>query len=476
MRFPKFLGYSVSMKTKREETAVTINYAPHKYQYDIHMDEHRYRVVCAGRRFGKSVLARQEIIRKALCWTPDKKVIDGGIARTPRFWIVSNTRVQGKENHWNELKAEIPRELIAMRSGKYRINESDLEIELVNGVIIELKGCENEDGLRGSGLAGVVMDECAFMKPEIWTKIIHPMLLDTHGWALFISTPKGYNWFYDVYMMGVENSKNYDHEWASWHYTSYDNPTFGPEQIADLDKKKATLATEEFKQEYMADFVTFKDLIYKEFDFAIHVIEPFDLERGHYTYYRAIDFGYKHPTACVWVAVDKEDKWYVFDEFCQSETSTEHNTGVIKSIHPELKYEATYGDPSAAQLIEDYEKYGIYITPASKSMKTSLTQWVNLGISKVGEKIKLKPDRNGKMIPDLYIFNNCENLIEEMQKYRWKEQPDSTKAFAGQPIKLHDDLVDALRYFAISITQPFSKSENNFDFPEDNLFPTGMYI
>lgn len=464
------------MPKKVEEKAVVINYSPHSNQYGIHMDEHRFRVVCAGRRFGKSVLARQEIIRKALMWEPDKKIIDGGIAKTPRFWIVSNTRVQSKENHWNELKAEIPRELVAMRAGKYRINESDLEIELINGVVIELKGTENEDGLRGSGLAGVVMDECAFMKPEIWTQIIKPMLLDTQGWALFISTPKGPNWFKDIYQMGVENSATYNKDWKSWHYTSYDNPTFGPEQIAELDHQQATLSNEEFKQEYMADFVTFKDLIYKEFDFDLHVIEPIDLDNGHYVFYRAIDFGYKHPTACVWVAVDREEKWYVFDEFCQSETSTEHNTGVIKSIHPELNYEATFGDPSAAQLIEDYEKYGIYITPASKSMKTSLTQWVNLGISKVAEKIKPKPDRNGKMVPDLYIFNNCTHLIEEFQSYRWKEQPDSTKAIAGQPVKIHDDVVDALRYFAVSISEPFSRMENTFNIPQDDLFPKGLYI
>ena len=574
------------MPRKKEEQKVVINYQPHKYQYGIHIDPHRYRVVCAGRRFGKainlvesiatidgwktigdikegdyvfsekgkpvkvlalspiytdhtcytvkfsdgsevicdaghlwtvkekdnskfvdlttqeikdsekvflvpgcinphtkeniksrqiiavephetvpvrclvvdnpthlfligkslipthnSILARQEIIRKALMWTPDQKIISGGIARTPRFWILSPTLKQGRQNHWNEMKKEIPLELIAKRQGKWRINESELETELINGVIISIKGSDNADGLRGAGLAGVVMDECAFVKPEIWTQIIQPMLIDTGGWALFISTPNGtQNWFHNIYDQGLENSKTYSLEWKSWHYTSYDNPTFDEDQLSDIDKQKKLLSEEEFKQEWMADFVTFKDLIYKDFDFEKHVIEPFDLDPGKYTFYRSIDFGFKHPTGCLWIAVDKEDKWYIFDEYRQAEVSSEQNAGVIKSLHPEFTYEATFGDPSAAQLIEDYDRLGIYITPASKMMKTSLTQWVNMGIGKVTEKLKLKPNKNGKMVPDLYIFNNCEHLIEELQGYRWKEQPDSTKAIAGQPVKIKDDL------------------------------------
>ena len=429
------------MTAKKEETKVVINYAPHEYQYEIHTDEHRYRVVCASRRFGKSICSRQEVIRKALMWKQDKKIIAGGIARTPRFWIVSPTFKQGRQNHWNEIKQEIPLELIVKRQGKYRINESELEIELINGVIISIKGADNPDGLRGAGLAGVVMDECAFIKPEIWTQIIQPMLIDTNGWALFISTPNGLtNWFHTVYQQGIENSKTYLPDWKSWHFTYRDNPLFDESQLMEIEKQRNILSEEEFRQEYEADFVTFKDLIYKDFDFEVHVIEPFDFDTPGWTFYRAIDFGFKHPTACLFLAMNKEDNIYIFDEYCQAETSTEQNAGIIKSIHPELTYEATFGDPSAAQLIEDYEHLGIYITPASKSMKTSLTQWVNLGISKVTEKLKKKPDKDGNMVPDLYIFNTCEKLIEEIQGYRWKEQPDSTKAVAGQPVKIKDDL------------------------------------
>ncbi len=462
------------MFDKVQEETVVIPYQEHANQYPVHVDGHRYRVLCAGRRWGKSILARQEVIRKALMWEPGKMVEENGIKQVPRIWVVSPTYRQGKEIHWEELKAEVPLPLVAKRQGKYRINESDLEIELANGVHLEIKGADNESSLRGSGLVGVVLDECAYMRPTIWTQIIQPMLLNTNGWALFCSTPSGPNWFKEIYLKGVENSATYDKEWNSWHFTSYDNPTLTSEQVADLDKLRVSIPEEEFKQEYLADFVVFKDLVYKDFRFEDHVIEPFDLGEN-YVFYRSIDFGFRHATVALWIAVDSEEKWYVVDEFYSQETSTEHNAGVIKSTRPELKIEVTYGDPSAAQLMEDYEKLGVYITPASRSMNTTLTQWVNLGISRVAGKLKRKPDRSGNMVPDLFVFNNCTHLITEMQKYRWKEQPDPLKSFVGTVLKRDDDTVDALRYFAISYNKPFKGSLKDYGFPKESLFRKGFY-
>lgn len=415
--------------------AVTIGYCPHRNQYPIHVDKHRYRVVCAGRRFGKSVFARQEVLRRALMWEPGKKVEQLGIKRIPRFWIVSPTYRQGKKIHWEELKAEVPREVVVSK------NETNLEIALINGAVIELKGGENEDALRGAGLVGVVLDECSYMKKHIWPRIIEPMLLETKGWAVFISTPNGPNWFKEIFQKGLENSATYDSAWKSWHFTSYDNPYV---DRAEIEKKKRDLPEEEFKQEYMADFVIFKDLIYKDFKFDRNVIQPFDFEDfpGGTTFYRGIDFGFRHATACLWIAVTPEETWYIVDEFYSKETSTEHNVGVIKSILPKLKIEASYGDPTASQLMEDYENLGLYVTPAERSHKTTFTNWVKLGISKVAGKLKSLPDERGEKKPSLFIFNNCTHIIREFQKYRWKIQPDERQADSGRPLKRDDDCFD----------------------------------
>lgn len=455
-------------KKPRENDPIAINYHPHKNQFPIHVDNHRYRVICAGRRFGKSVLARQEILRKALAWIPGKMVEHLGVKRVPRFWIVSPTYKQGRGIHWEELKAEIPSKLVLKK------DETRTEIRLINGTIIELKGSEQEESLRGTGLVGVVLDECAYMKQQVWPRIIEPMLLETKGWAVFISTPNGPNYFKDLFQKGVKNSKTYNKEWKSWHFTSYDNPFVDPKEI---DKKKRDLPEEEFRQEYMADFVTFKNLVYKDFDFKTHVIKPFDLEdlpMGT-TFYRAIDFGFRHATVCLWIAVTSEEKWYVIDEYYATETSTKHSAGAIKSILPKVTVDATFGDPQATQLIDDYENLGLYITAADRSHKTTYSKWVNLGISKVAEKIKKKPDASGKMVPDLFIFNNCEHLIKEFQVYRWKVQPDERKADAGRVLKRDDDCLDALRYFAVSYSDPLGEPEEYGDFPDDELFKKGFY-
>src|SRR3990167_7604537 len=124
---------------------INLNYKPHKYQKILHDDEHRFLVVVAGRRFGKSIFARHHCLLNAL-YSP-------GL-----YWIVNPTYRQGKQIHWNKLKKEIPRDLVSYK------NEQELSIHLVNGSRIEIKGADNEDSLRGVGLKGVVLDEAADQK------------------------------------------------------------------------------------------------------------------------------------------------------------------------------------------------------------------------------------------------------------------------------------------------------------------------
>ena len=184
---------------------INLNYSPHKFQNQIHDDTARFKVVVAGRRFGKSVFARHQCLLNAL--------YEPGL-----YWIVNPTYRQGKQIHWHELKKEIPHELVDYK------NEQELSIHLVNGSRIEIKGADNENALRGVGLKGVVIDEAADQKSKVWEEIIRPTLLDSQGWAVFIGTPKGFNWFYELYLKGEKGSKVYDPEWVSYHFTSYDNP------------------------------------------------------------------------------------------------------------------------------------------------------------------------------------------------------------------------------------------------------------
>ncbi len=151
-------------------------------QGEVFSCDKRFRVLVAGRRFGKSYLACVELLR-------------GAINRPGEtFFYCAPTYRMAKDIAWRVLKKLVPKVWIHSK------NETDLRIELINGSTIELKGTENAMALRGRSLSGVVLDEAAFMDSDVWFEVIRPALADKEGWALFISTPDGTaSWFYDLW-------------------------------------------------------------------------------------------------------------------------------------------------------------------------------------------------------------------------------------------------------------------------------------
>ena len=193
----------------------------------------RYKVLNAGRRFGKSTLAVIECVGHAL--------EDGGLV-----WYCAPYYKQVKSIGWQMLKAFIPKELVL------KTNESELYFELINGARIKLIGTDTPDSLVGVGLTFVVLDEAALMDPTVWPQIIQPMLVDTKGEALFISTPRGYNWFHELYLKAEK-----DPEWAAFTFKTSDNQAV--EGIAEeVEKVRKDADTElrktQFRQEYEASF------------------------------------------------------------------------------------------------------------------------------------------------------------------------------------------------------------------------------
>ena len=134
--------------------------------------------------------------------------------------------------------------------------ENTARLTLINGRKIYLKGSDRPDTLRGVGLAYVVLDEYASMKPIVWEQIIRPTLADVRGGALFIGTPAGKNHFYDLY---TEAAK--DDDWESFSYNSTDNPYIAPDEIEAARRSMSSMA---FRQEFEASFETFSGGIFKE--------------------------------------------------------------------------------------------------------------------------------------------------------------------------------------------------------------------
>lgn len=217
-----------------------INFKLHPKQLEVLKNPARFKVVAAGRRFGKSYLARIIMLIEALKLENES----GYDLKGEEVWIVTPTFQQGKDIHWQALK-DIAREVTAATI------ENTASLTLTNGRKIQIKGSDRPDTLRGAGLSYVVMDEFAFMKPEVWEMIISPTLTKVKGGALFIGTPDGKNHFFDLYSEAADGSAGPD--WAAFNFSSFDNPLLPEEEI---EAKRQKMSIEAFNQEFKASFVS----------------------------------------------------------------------------------------------------------------------------------------------------------------------------------------------------------------------------
>lgn len=289
-------------------------------QKTIADDTTRFRVVVAGRRFGKTHLSIRE-----LCY----------YAREPQqeVWYVAPTYRQAKQIVWRKLKHRLQ----DLRWTK-RVNESELTIELKNGSTIALKGADNADSLRGVGLDFLVMDEFADIDPEAWYEVLRPTLADKQGGALFIGTPKGMgNWAHDLYVMPQENPA----QWASYQFTTIDGGNVAPEEIEaarrDLDERT-------FRQEFMATFETYAGRIYYAFERKQNVLEAKDTDTS--IIYTGWDFNID-PMSVV-IAIRKGDTLHVIDEVRMFSSNTQEAVDEVKSRYPKSKIWA-FPDPASRQ-------------------------------------------------------------------------------------------------------------------------------
>lgn len=221
----------------------------HPRQMEVYQSKFRFKVIVAGRRWGKTQLSKISIIKYA-------KI------RNRLVWYVAPSYRMAKDIMWPELLADIPRRWIR------KINETSLMITLINNTRIVLKGADNPDSLRGVGIHFLVMDEVQDIDPEAWSKVLRPTLASTGGHALFIGTPKAYNFLYELYMLGQKEENVASGKWCSWQFATVTSPFIPPEEIeaarSDMDAKS-------FSQEFLASFETMSGRVYHAFDRKTHV-------------------------------------------------------------------------------------------------------------------------------------------------------------------------------------------------------------
>lgn len=217
-----------------------LNFSLLPWQQEVFKDTTRFKVIAAGRRCGKSRLAATTLLIEGLRCPQGSAVL-----------YVSPTMGQSRQIIW-DLLLDLGREVIQSS------HVNNLDITLINGARIYVRGADRPDTLRGVSLTYAVLDEVADIKVEAWEQVIRASLSDRKGRAIFIGTPKGRNWFYDLFNLGKNGE---DTDWKSWHFTTKDNPMIDPKEI---ESAKKTLSSFSFKQEYMASFDTAGSDVFKE--------------------------------------------------------------------------------------------------------------------------------------------------------------------------------------------------------------------
>src|SRR5210317_645540 len=190
------------------------------WQQDVFNAQERFKVVAAGRRCGKSRLAAWMLIINALQ------------SKSGHVFYVAPTQGQARDIMWSVL-LDLAHPII---TGSHVNN---MQIKLINGATISLKGADRPDTMRGVSLKFLVMDEYADMKPSVWEEVLRPALADQKGHALFIGTPKGRNHFYELYKYADFGE---DDTYRGWHFTSYDNPLLDTEEIDTAKKSMSSYA------------------------------------------------------------------------------------------------------------------------------------------------------------------------------------------------------------------------------------------
>lgn len=383
---------------------------------------HRFVTACVSRRVGKSFIAYTLGFLKLL--EPNVKVL----VVAPNYSLANIG--------WSQIRGLIKKYGLTTE----RENAKDKEIELSNGSLFKLASAAQADSAVGRSYDFIIFDEAAIsdVGGDAFSIQLRPTLDKPNSKALFISTPRGGNWFKTFYEQGFREDLP---QWVSIHGTYRDNPRV---VLADIEEARKTVTNNYFRQEYEADFSVFEGQIYDTFRTDLHVKDLKGLanwfkEDHLFESLLGIDVGYRDPTAVLTIKYNyDEDVYYVLEEYQQAERTTAQHAVYIQHCIDRYAIDRIFVDSAAAQFRQDlaYE-HEISSAPAKKSVLD--------GLACIGALFQ-----QNKIIIDA----SCTGLIHALQNYKWDFQEGEEKLSREKP--RHDassHLCDALRYGIYSISR-----------------------
>ena len=368
----------------------------------------KYRFVCAAvsRRQGKTYIAN--ILGQLVSLVPNSHIL----LMSPNYSL-------------SQISFDLQRQLIKHFDLEViRDNAKDKVIELSNHSTIRMGSVNQVDSVVGRSYDLIIFDEAALVDgKDAFNVALRPTLDKPSSKALFISTPRGRNnWFAEFWHRGF--SSEYP-EWASIRATYHENPRLSESDIAEAKK---TMSEAEFNQEYMADFNVFEGQVWA-FNHEKCVEDLSELEIRKMDIFAGMDVGYKDPTAfCVIGYSWEEEKYYLLDEYLDSERTTEQHAEEIRKLIDKWDIDYIYIDSAAQQTRYDFaQNYEISTLNAKKSVLD--------GIGHVGGIVD-----NDKLIVDA----KCVESLMALDQYQWDPNPNLLKEKPKHNSASH--MADALRY------------------------------
>ena len=398
---------------------IVIPYKPRKHQKEVHDKLKRFNVLVCHRRFGKTVLCINEILKKAMQNTLPR----------PRYYYLAPTYSMAKRTSWDYLKEYTN----VLPNVTY--HETELRCDLPNGARIQLLGCERPDSLRGLYIDGVVLDEVAQMPPRLWTEIIRPALSDREGWMIAIGTPQGHNAFFDLY--------DYANHQDGWYAETFKSSETGIISDLELNEAKHLMPDEVYEAEFECSFdsaalgsIYAKGLAKAEEEKRITKV-PYETGIKVNTYW---DLGMADKTA-IWFVQQKGSAFHIIDYYEDSGESLEFYATVLD----EKKYiYDTHYLPHDANVRELGTGVSRVETAQSLGMRTSIVPKLPVedGINAV------------RMVLSRCWFDHekCKYGIDALRQYRWattergeiKNKPEHSWC---------SHAADSFRYFAVGNNQ-----------------------
>ena len=390
-------------------------------QLQVYEADHRFKLLCSGRRFGKTYLC----IARLINWAVNKP-------NSLNWYVTANYRM-AKQIAWRQLKVMVPQAICIKR------NESDLSIELTNGSIIALRGAENPDALRGVSLSSLVVDEAAYVKQEAWEMVLRPALSDQGGPAWFITTPAGLNWFHDLWEQAQEQK-----DWTTFSFTTIEG---GNVPADEIEAAKRTLDERTFRQEYLASFETLSGRVFPDFD-ADNITDAAADTGGPILV--GLDFNVSIMAGSI--ASKVGDTLHVWDEIAIKNSNTDEVCAWLKEKFPRREI-VVYPDPtgsarktSAAGKTDHgiIRQHGFRVvspkSPWAIKDRLNATNWLIKNME--GER-------------RLMVHPRCKNVIKSLRNLTYKEGVEDSVPDKDSGLDHHADGLGYMILSALNLVKPW---------------------